>query len=105
MLPRAQILSLATAVPPHVIEQSDAAAFARDIFGERFPAFDRIAGVFINSGIRRRRSVKPMEWFLQPLGWRERTEAYLAGARNSLPRRHDGRLTRQGFLPRPLTQS
>jgi alkylresorcinol/alkylpyrone synthase len=80
MLPRAQILSLVTAVPPYVIEQSDAAAFAKDIFGERFPAFDKIAGVFVNSGIQRRRSVKPMDWFFQPLGWRERTDAYLAGA-------------------------
>lgn len=80
MFPRAQILSLATAVPPNVIEQSDAASFARDIFGERFPAFDKIAGVFISSGIQRRRSVKPIDWFLLPLGWRERTEAYLAGA-------------------------
>ncbi len=80
MLQKAQIISVATAVPPHAIEQGDAAALAREVFAERFPGFDRIAGVFVNSGIERRRSVKPMEWYLQPLGWRERTEAYLDGA-------------------------
>jgi alkylresorcinol/alkylpyrone synthase len=77
---KAQILSLATAVPPYVIEQDDAAAFAREVFAERFPDFDRIAAVFRTSGILRRRAVKPIDWFLQPLGWCERTDAYLAGA-------------------------
>jgi alkylresorcinol/alkylpyrone synthase len=79
-LQRAQILSLATAVPPHVIEQRDAAAFATEVFAGRFPDFDKIAAVFKTSGIQRRRSVKPIHWFFQPLGWTERTEAYLEGA-------------------------
>lgn len=77
---KARLLSLATVVPPHVITQGDAASFATAIFSERFPDFDSIAGVFMTSGIKKRYSVKPLEWFLQPLGWSERTEAYLSGA-------------------------
>lgn len=77
---KAQIVSLSTAVPPHVISQSDAASFAAETFGSRFPDFSKIAGVFMTSGIRQRRAVKPIEWFMQPLGWPERSEAYVAGA-------------------------
>ena len=57
---KARILSLATAAPPHVISQSDAASFAAETFGHRFPDFDKLAGVFMTSGIRRRRAVKPL---------------------------------------------
>jgi alkylresorcinol/alkylpyrone synthase len=80
VIQKARILSLATAVPPHVITQSDAASFAEETFGQRFPGFDKLAGVFMTSGIRRRRAVKPIDWFRQPLGWPERSEAYLTGA-------------------------
>ena len=77
---KARIISLATAVPPYVISQSDAAFFATSAFGERFPEFGQVAGVFMTSGIRRRRAVRPLEWYMQPLGWPERSEAYVDGA-------------------------
>ena len=77
---KARILSLATAAPPHVISQADAASFAAETFGQRFPDFGKVPGVFMTSGIRRRRAVRPIDWFRQPLGWPERSEAYLEGA-------------------------
>ncbi|PZF78595.1 type III polyketide synthase [Aestuariivirga litoralis] len=77
---KARIVSLATAVPPHVISQSDAASFATAAFGGRFDGFEQVAGVFMTSGIRRRRAVRPLEWYMQPLGWPERSEAYVDGA-------------------------
>lgn len=77
---KARIVSLATAVPPHVISQGDAASFATAAFGGRFEGFEQVAGVFMTSGIRRRRAVRPLEWYLQPLGWPERSEAYVEGA-------------------------
>jgi predicted naringenin-chalcone synthase len=36
--------------------------------------------VFESSGIRRRYAVRPLEWYLEPLGWPERSTAYLEGA-------------------------
>jgi alkylresorcinol/alkylpyrone synthase len=36
--------------------------------------------VFANSGIRARQAVRPIEWYLQPRGWPERSEVYLEGA-------------------------
>jgi alkylresorcinol/alkylpyrone synthase len=71
------LLSLATAVPPHVIEQSDAKARAREAFGGRKALFDRLSGVFDNAGIARRHIVAPQDWYMAEHGWRDRNELYL----------------------------
>jgi alkylresorcinol/alkylpyrone synthase len=73
-------VSVATAVPPHCFEQRDVAAAAHRGFAARFGDFERLAGVFRSSGILRRYAVRPIEWYFEPLGWPERSEAYLDGA-------------------------
>jgi alkylresorcinol/alkylpyrone synthase len=75
-----KLVSIATAVPAHIIEQRDAAVAAHQAFSARFRDFDRLAKVFESSGIRKRYAVKPLEWYLQPLGWPERNAAYIEGA-------------------------
>ena len=74
------LLSLATAVPPHVIAQADAKSTARDAFGGRPALFDRLSGVFDNAGIDRRHIVAPIDWYGQPHGWSERNTLYLEAA-------------------------
>lgn len=74
------LVSVATAVPPHRIEQRDAAAAAHQGFIGRFPDVERLVNVFESSGIRRRYAVRPIEWYLEPLGWPERSAAYIEGA-------------------------
>ncbi len=74
------LLSLATASPPHLIEQTAVAEAARSQFSHRFRDFDRLYPVFQNTGIQRRQAVMPMEWYLEPRSWPERTAAYLEGA-------------------------
>ena len=80
VMPTAALLSLATSVPPHVFLQKDVQAAAWDVFGSRFPDYDRFASIFTNTGIVKRHGVKPFEWYLEPRGWPERTEAFLEGA-------------------------
>jgi alkylresorcinol/alkylpyrone synthase len=75
-----RLLSVGTAVPPHIIDQRDAALAAHDGFSARFTDFERLAKVFKSSGILRRHLVRPLEWYLQPLGWAERNAAYLEGS-------------------------
>jgi alkylresorcinol/alkylpyrone synthase len=75
-----RILSLATASPPFEMAQADVARVAREVFEDRFPLFGRMAPVFETAGIRTRQTVRPMDWYLQPQGWPERTAAYLEGA-------------------------
>ena len=76
----ANLLSLATAVPPHVVPQKDAQALARHAFGGRAALFDRLAGVFDNAGIDTRNLVAPAEWYAQPHGWADRNALYLKSA-------------------------
>ena len=76
-----RLLSLATAVPPHRLKQTDAAQMAAQIFSGRFRNFERMAPVFTSSGIVARYTVQPPEWYLAPrIGWPERMVAYLQGA-------------------------
>jgi alkylresorcinol/alkylpyrone synthase len=71
---------VATAVPPHRIAQRDVAAAAHRAFGSRFGDYERLAAVFETSGIRTRYAVRPLDWYFGPLGWPERSAAYLDGA-------------------------
>lgn len=80
MGPSAKLVSLATAVPPYVLGQSDVAAAANQAFGGRYDDFERLARVFKSSGIRQRHAVRPIDWYLAQLGWPERTSAYIEGA-------------------------
>jgi hypothetical protein len=61
-------MSVATAVPAHAIEQCDVAEAARQCFGERHRDFNRLARVFLSSGMLRRHAVRSLEWYLEPLG-------------------------------------
>lgn len=78
-LPPVALLSVATASPRHVVAQAVVAQVARRLFHDRFPQFDRMAGVFTTAGVHTRQMVRPLEWYLQPRTWPERTEAYLEG--------------------------
>jgi len=73
------LLSLATAVPPHVIEQAEAKARAREAFGRK-ALFDRLSGVFDNAGIARRHIVAPIDWYMEGHGWHDRNSLYLEAA-------------------------
>ena len=79
-MPPAALLSLATSVPPHTFLQKDVLEAAWDIFGSRFPDYERFASIFANTGIVKRHGVKPFDWYLTQRGWPERTEAFHEGA-------------------------
>lgn len=82
MNPTAKLISLTTAVPEHILYQEDVAGAAREMFGKRYQAFDRMAPVFLNSGIRKRHAARPIEWYYKQNGWKERTAAYLEVAQS-----------------------
>ena len=74
------VLSIATAVPPHVVTQRDAVKGVSEVFSHQFSDFDRIAAVFASAGIAERRVTRPFDWYFGAHGWPERTAAYLDGA-------------------------
>jgi alkylresorcinol/alkylpyrone synthase len=79
MRPLPRLAAIATAVPPHRLDQGNVAARVEQLFG-RSPDFERLISVYANSGISCRYSAMPFEWFDAPHGWSERNRAYLAGA-------------------------
>src|SRR6266481_2125328 len=79
-MPTAALVSLATSVPPHIFLQKDVLAATWDSLRDRLPEFERYASIFSNTGIIKRHAVKPFDWYLEPRGWPERTEAFLEGA-------------------------
>ncbi|MGH6871112.1 MAG: type III polyketide synthase [Rhizomicrobium sp.] len=78
-----RLLAVKSAVPPHTIEQEDAAARARALFAGRRD-IDRMMPIFINTGIERRYSCVPIEWYLEPHGWTDRTKLFVENAVNLL---------------------
>ena len=78
----ANLLSVATASPPHVILQEAVAKAASEAFSARYDDFKRLSRVFgTSSGIVTRQAVQPLDWYRQPLGWPERTAAFVAGGK------------------------
>src|SRR5712691_5823888 len=95
-MPRASLISLATAAPPHRMAQDEIADWARHVFATRFRDFDRISRVFETAGVQWRHMIKPKEWYLQPQGWAERTAAYLEGAQDLFVAAAEKALSRAG---------
>jgi alkylresorcinol/alkylpyrone synthase len=78
-----RLLALATAVPSYVLGQEEVVERIKRLFG-RSAVLDRLLPVFANSGIDRRYSSVPLEWYDEPHGWAERNRRYIAGALNLL---------------------
>ena len=80
LAPPVHLVTVATAVPEHVIDQAAAAGLARHFFASRMPDYDRLSRVFGSTGIDRRYTTVPSSWFEEPHGWAERTSKYVTGA-------------------------
>src|SRR5437868_1004088 len=78
-----RLLALKSAVPPYVIAQSEAARYARSLFAE-VRDIARLIPVFENTGIARRYSCVPIEWYVAEHGWMDRTQLYIENAVNLL---------------------
>jgi alkylresorcinol/alkylpyrone synthase len=79
MPPTPRLLGIATAVPPYALYQKDVIQRVRALFAGA-PALERLLPVFVNSGIRRRYSCVPADWYDRPHGWAERNQIYVARA-------------------------
>ncbi|OYD85481.1 type III polyketide synthase [Azospirillum brasilense] len=97
-----RILSLATALPPHRLGQDEALGVARAVFGPRMRDFERLVPVFANTGIETRYAVMPIDWYMEPRGWPERTAAFRDGALSLLEEAAGQALARAGLAPRDV---
>ena len=76
-----RLSGLTTAVPPHILDTSNVVKQAGRIFARFGDKFESMLPVFTNTGIDRRYSVCPTDWFDQKNGWPERTKQFLDGAK------------------------
>jgi alkylresorcinol/alkylpyrone synthase len=79
MMPTPRVAAIATAVPPFALDQEIVVARLRKLLDDS-PRLDRLLPVFANSGIRRRYSAVPLDWFDAAHSWPERNRAYVSSA-------------------------
>jgi alkylresorcinol/alkylpyrone synthase len=72
------LLALATSVPPHELRQPQVMERSRLLFRASSSQIERLLPVYDNAGIERRFSCVPIEWYLTPHGWEERTQLFIA---------------------------
>ena len=96
------LLSLATAVPPQVVEQHEAKARAREAFGGKKALFDRLSGVFDNAGIARRHIVAPQDWYMEHHGWHDRNAVYLEAAESMFVEAGSAAIEKAGLMPEQI---
>jgi alkylresorcinol/alkylpyrone synthase len=77
MQPR--LLALKSAVPPFVLHQPEVADRAGALFANH-REIARLMPVFENTGIERRYSCVPIDWYAQPHGWSDRNALYIENA-------------------------
>ncbi len=97
--PRPRIHSIATAVPPFRLRQSDVARFTADLFGPSFANFERLMPTYGNAAINHRYSCVPIEWYAEPHGFKDRNALYLENAVNLLEDAARRTLTAAGLDP------
>lgn len=102
MIQRCSLLSLATAVPPHVVQQDEAKAHAREAWGGNKALFDRLSGVFDNAGIARRHIVAPQDWYMASHGWRDRNALYLHAAEDLFVDAAKAAIEKAGLAPEQI---
>jgi alkylresorcinol/alkylpyrone synthase len=74
------LLSLATAVPPHKVDQDLITRLAPVVFGKILDDHPGMADIFAHTGIACRNFARPLEWFAEARDWADRANAYIEGA-------------------------
>ena len=74
------IQSVATAVPATRVDQAQAEAFARQLFGGKIPDLERLLPLFTNAGIATRHFAVPEEWFFTSHDLAEKSALYVREA-------------------------
>ncbi len=74
--PAVTIHGVATAYPPHVLQQDEIMAEATKVFAHRPQLMARMVASYGNAGVRTRNSSVPLSWYGQPHGWPERMKLF-----------------------------
>lgn len=95
----ANVYAVATAYPPFVMTQADVAEHAARVFGDKPDYFRRMSAAYGNAGVDKRHSCVPLDWYLEPHGWPERTQLYEDNAIELLTQAGQKCLAQAGVSP------
>lgn len=98
----ARILTVATAVPPYELGQADVMRRIELALGPRSREIVRLLPMFGNTGIERRYSCVPIEWYERLHEWPERNQVYLDSALDLLEKATRRALERAHRLPEDI---
>jgi alkylresorcinol/alkylpyrone synthase len=98
---RPRLLALKSAVPDFILNQTDVARRACELFKESRD-ITRLLPVFENTGIDSRYSCVPIEWYAQPHGWMDRTALYVENAVDLLEKTTRALLDEAGLQPHDI---
>jgi alkylresorcinol/alkylpyrone synthase len=93
-----EVVSLATANPPYRLAQTDAAARARELY----PHLKRLWRLYDNTGIETRYNCEPIEWYLTPHSWEERTASFQKNALDLLEKLTRATTEAAGIAPNAI---
>ncbi len=96
------LVSLATALPPHILAQSDIADLAEDIFANTRGGFERYASIYENAAIAVRHSCVPLEWYRHEHDFAERNALYIENAVALLTRAANQALAEAHLKPQDI---
>jgi len=97
-----RIVALTTAEPPFEILQDEIAERAARYFSTNEGGYQWLLPIYRNAEIRRRHSVVPLEWFLEPHSFSERNNLFLAHATEILSGLASRILAQAGLEPRDI---
>lgn len=87
------IASVATAVPSYEVSQAEMVERARAVY----PQFAHMDRLYANTGIAKRYSCEPREWYLSPRSWEERTASFQRHALDLLEKAAVAAVARAGL--------
>lgn len=90
-----EILSVATANPPFQVTQAEAAQRARALY----PHLEALWPLYDNAGVETRFNCEPVEWYLAPRTWEERTASFQKHAVDLLEQVTLSAVTAAGIAP------
>lgn len=91
------IVSVATALPSHTVEQAQARDFVARLFGSHSRDVERMLSIFDHAQICRRHLAAPPEWFARPHGLKEKNALYQEVAKDLGTRAAAGAIAHTGL--------
>lgn len=94
-----RILSVATAVPPYRMEQTEVKEFARSVFGGTHRDLERLLPIFDNAMIEDRYFCVPPQWFEEEHTFPEKNDLYVENALELSEKAAHRAMDRAGYSP------